>query len=1325
MHSPFRKRGVILAGLLALALAAVTPTVAAAKPEPGAKKAKGFRLLAGALGAITINRVYCGLSSDGQICVDSTNSSTIGGGYWPRGTANQYIFNTGLQLAGIVGADGGPWAGDTTGAFFFDPKGTTQHGEQVEPIYNTTNSSDVENLPTAGYVPQGDASAILFSPLLTNDPSEPDNRRRQASQGDVWWMSWDGNPALNAGRKHPLGVVVETRGMGWNFPSGNEDIIYFIYTFYNVTTTNAADYVNIRPEMVDILLQQAQDFQAKNNAAFGVTLPTGGYTINELYAAFATDMDVAAAGTNYSSVNLPFALGYTYEDVMAGETSWTFDATTYAPPFFPGAGFAGVKYLKSPDGPGAIQLFSNTINGSPFSGAFNDPQNTIQLWRYLSGNISVPAGDQPCNTGNPTVTGICWINNTQPADMRFFQSSTGLTLPPGGQGSIVVAYIFAPPVAIGSCSSGPCTSVKPGDPTILGNSTAMGPGVNRVDSLTGYLGFNDLDGDGSVEQSGDLGPEWVVTPGSLLGKSYTAQAVFDAQFLLPFAPTAPNFFLIPGDNAVTIMWQPSSSEVSGDPYYAVASDVNSALYDPNYRQYDVEGYRVYRGRVDSPDQLFLIAQFDYAGTIFTDYDGTVNPTDGCAPELNVDIDCPVNYDPVAPGVPRTVGHDNNIVSDFLQTKYGERLLLANGLAYTTKMDTAVTGNASGFPPLTNSTVPFVYVDNQVRNNFRYFYVVTAFDVNSYASGPSSLESPKAGTIAVTPTVPASNYQNSTTFSTGIYGRDVQLDPNAPIPTIDPVTGRFSGPMPAANAWTVGFEDFVQQVISAPGNFAVRLDSITLGSPYNSPILPAIYHMSAVSGANSTPLTLSLAQDGLSGVVSGAATFDAVQIDGTLASIYGGTGNYFLRGQVSMTLVGAYWMTVYGRGCVNSAEGFGGTRECAYNGPRWFAGPSPQNNETMVDPNYGNPANFTTNTVNTALPNSAGWNNAGELPGVAVIHRSMSYETNQTTWRQVEAVGAGAKRAADYNIYWGAGGLVDSVIDVTHNVPVPFEGSYYRGGWGWLNAAAANNLTSYDQRLQLTIADVGCVEPFRSYAAVQGIIPCPGPAYNLSATAVPGPTAFQTTSVANATWGYRFAPQAANPGLVLLLGGEIYQFMLADAGGTLPAAGTVWSVRDYVGAIRGGNGYAGNYGDYVFTGTFTATPNTSNPATNIRPFTAVGAELRVNYDVINQVNAPTNLDLSKIHTVPDPYYVTSEYEVDYNSKIIKFVNLPTQATIRIYSSSGVLVDIINYTAPELGGAATWNVRNRNNQVVASGVYFYHVESGDARFIGRMTIVNFAK
>ena len=43
----------------------------------------------------------------------------------------------------------------------------------------------------------------------------------------------------------------------------------------------------------------------------------------------------------------------------------------------------------------------------------------------------------------------------------------------------------------------------------------------------------------------------------------------------------------------------------------------------------------------------------------------------------------------------------------------------------------------------------------------------------------------------------------------------------------------------------------------------------------------------------------------------------------------------------------------------------------------------------------------------------------------------------------------------------------------------------------------------------------------------------------------------------------------------------------------------------------------------------------------------------------------------------------------------------------------------------GGECSWNVRNRNNQVVASGVYFYHIEAGDARRVGRFTVVNFAQ
>ena len=186
-------------------------------------------------------------SSSGEICVDSTNSSTIGGGFWPKGTADQYVFNSGIQVAGLIGPDANPeWAGDTTGAQFFSPRGDNV-GEEFRPIFNSSNPDDVANWPEAAKVPQGDASEELFNPLLRG--------RVSASQGDVWFLSWEGNPAFSAGREHPLGVLVEQRGLGCNFPAGNEDILYFIYTFYNVTSSDPAAYAAVRPGMREILVE--------------------------------------------------------------------------------------------------------------------------------------------------------------------------------------------------------------------------------------------------------------------------------------------------------------------------------------------------------------------------------------------------------------------------------------------------------------------------------------------------------------------------------------------------------------------------------------------------------------------------------------------------------------------------------------------------------------------------------------------------------------------------------------------------------------------------------------------------------------------------------------------------------------------------------------------------------------------------------------------------------------------------------------------------------------------------------------------------------------
>jgi hypothetical protein len=310
-----------------------------------------------------------------------------------------------------------------------------------------------------------------------------------------------------------------------------------------------------------------------------------------------------------------------------------------------------------------------------------------------------------------------------------------------------------------------------------------------------------------------------------------------------------------------------------------------------------------------------------------------------------------------------------------------------------------------------------------------------------------------------------------------------------------------------------------------------------------------------------------------------------------------------------------------------------------------------------------------------------------------------------------------RRAADFNVYWGAGGLVDSVIDVTHNVVVPFE-TRMGAGFGILNLAsgANGNLNNADSTARparptvLTAADLGCVEPWFSHTTtVQSKrIACTsgGPAA-LSNTAQLGPVAFFKVSFAEEGT----AAPAADPGIIFYLAGDIFVMSMP----TLPTPGTTWALRAYTGTITGAVG-----GPYNFT-----------PST-VRPFTAVGATAAQEFGVSNVVAAATDNDLRNVHTVPDPYYVKSAYETSTNQKILKFVGLPQDAIIRIYSASGVLVRILEHhggayssRSQSQGSEMNWDLRNRNNQVVASGVYFYHVESGDARRVGRFTVVNFAQ
>src|SRR2546427_13194692 len=82
--------------------------------------------------------------------------------------------------------------------------------------------------------------------------------------------------------------------------------------------------------------------------------------------------------------------------------------------------------------------------------------------------------------------------------------------------------------------------------------TTLFRSLRTVDRLMGATTpfLPDANGNGRVDQD-----EIVTVPRSLLSKGLVAQAVFDAKFLLPFPPDAPDFFLVPGDNSVTVVWR--------------------------------------------------------------------------------------------------------------------------------------------------------------------------------------------------------------------------------------------------------------------------------------------------------------------------------------------------------------------------------------------------------------------------------------------------------------------------------------------------------------------------------------------------------------------------------------------------------------------------------------------------------------------------------------------------------------------------------------------------------------------------------------------------
>ncbi len=108
----------------------------------------------------------------------------------------------------------------------------------------------------------------------------------------------------------------------------------------------------------------------------------------------------------------------------------------------------------------------------------------------------------------------------------------------------------------------------------------------------------------------------------------------------------------------------------------------------------------------------------------------------------------------------------------------------------------------------------------------------------------------------------------------------------------------------------------------------------------------------------------------------------------------------------------------------------------------------------------------------------------------------------------------------------------------------------------------------------------------------------------------------------------------------------------------------------------------------------------------------------------------SVDTFSLHVkvVPNPYIIHNEWQQSSLRRRLRFINLPSNCTIRIFNLNGELVKVICHKASsgggvinDLGGDEEWDLLSENHQLVASGVYVFHIQSDVGEQVGKFVVV----
>jgi hypothetical protein len=176
-----------------------------------------------------------------------------------------------------------------------------------------------------------------------------------------------------------------------------------------------------------------------------------------------------------------------------------------------------------------------------------------------------------------------------------------------------------------------------------------------------------------------------------------------------------------------------------------------------------------------------------------------------------------------------------------------------------------------------------------------------------------------------------------------------------------------------------------------------------------------------------------------------------------------------------------------------------------------------------------------------------------------------------------------------------------------------------------------------------------------------------------------------------------------------ISGHMYEFSFFEASGEL-----VYDLRDETSdeAIVSGRellaayGFSPRFGIGVVVRdglSFNVDRLGIQPGDVFRIDTAPYAPSRGTFAAADDSTRQAHLDL--VGAVPNPYRGASAYERSPVDEVVRFVNLPDEAVVRIYTLSGTHVR----TLTNHGGSTTldWDLRNEHSMRVGSGMYLVHI------------------